>query len=335
MKRIRRSFGFEKFSGFYLWGLFIVFFSVASPKYFPTFATFHSIASGKAVSAILGMAILVPLICGIYDLSVGANINLVTILVVMLLTNGWSIPAAVAVAIGTGATVGAINGFIVVRLKVNSFITTLGMASIVSAVQVIVTKNRQPLPPINSAWTSFTQTKVFGLQLVVVYVLIVAIGLWWLLNHTPFGRYLYAIGGNAEAARLSGVNVGLFTWSSLIISGALCGVAGVLYGSIAGPSLSFGGSLLLPAFAAVFLGSTQMKPGRFNVWGSVLAIYVLATGVKGMQLMTSVQWLDSMFSGVALIVAVAIATGRQSSGAEARRQKKSSELHESIDKKSS
>lgn len=328
MNRFPRSLGFEKYSGLYLWAAFIAVFSVLSPDLFASTVTLHSVAAGKAVSAILALAIVVPLVCGVYDLSVGANINFTTIIVVKLLTNGWSIPAAVALGVVVGAAIGVVNGFIVVKLKVNSFITTLGTASIISALQVIVTDNRQPLPPSLPAWRSLTQTKVFGFQIIVLYMLVIALVLWWALNHTPFGRYLYAIGGSPEAARLSGVKVDKYTWLSLIVSGALCGIAGVFYGSIAGPSLSFGGSLLLPAFAAVFLGSTQITPGRFNVWGSVLAIYVLATGVKGLQLLTDVQWLDPMFSGVALVAAVAIANGRQRSGDERRRKKLSTERND-------
>jgi ribose transport system permease protein len=122
---------------------------------------------------------------------------------------------------------------------------------------------------------------------------------------------MYATGGNGVAARLSGVRVGGWTWLSLIFSGTVAGLAGVLFSSQSGPSLTFGPALLLPAYAAAFLGSTQLRPGRFNVWGTVLAVYVLATGVFGVQLITSVQWLNDMFNGVALIVAVSFAVWRQ------------------------
>jgi len=99
--------------------------------------------------------------------------------------------------------------------------------------------------------------------------------------------------------------------------------AGVFYASQNGPSLTFGPSLLLPAFAAVFLGSTQLRPGRFNVWGTLIAIYVLATGVQGLQLVTGVQWLNEMFDGVALIAAVAFAVW---GGNQVRRAAPSTEL---------
>jgi ribose transport system permease protein len=145
-----------------------------------------------------------------------------------------------------------------------------------------------------------------------VYLLVLAFVVWWLLDHTPVGRYLYAIGGSPEAARLTGVRVGFWSWLSLIGSATIAGIAGVFYASLSGPSLTFGQSLLLPAFAAVFLGSTQFTPGRANVWGTLLAVYVLATGVQGLQFVTGVLWLNDMFNGVALIAAVSFAVWRQS-----------------------
>lgn len=321
MTRVPRSLGFDRFSGMYLWGLFIVVFTVWQPHLFPTAATVHSVAADRAIAALLALGVVVPLICGTYDLAIGATANLSTISAALLINRGWGIVPAVLVAILVGTGIGALNGFIVVRLKVNSFITTLGMASIITAVQIIVTNNTQPRPPINSAWDAFTQTEVFGFEIVVVYMLVIAAVLWWALGYTPAGRYLYAIGSSPEAARLSGVRVDYYVWSSLIASGTIAGIAGALYASSSGPSLTYGPGLLLPAFAAVFLGSTQITPGRFNVWGTVLAIYVLATGVKGLQLVTDVQWLDPMFSGVALVAAVAVAVGRQRATEERKRKR--------------
>ncbi len=328
--RVPRGLGFDRFSGLYLLGLFIVVFSIWEPKLFPTMSTLHSVAANKAISGILALAILVPLVAGVYDLSVGATINITAIIAVKLVKDGRGIPVAILIAVLVGALIGVVNGFIVVRLKVNSFITTLGMGSIISAFQVIVTKNRQPLPPNLPSWNNLTQTTVFGFQIVVLYLLVIAAFVWWVLACTPAGRYLYAIGSSPDAARLSGVRVNRFTWLSLVASGTLAGIAGVLFGSLAGPSLSFGGSLLLPAFAAVFLGSTQITPGRFNVWGSVLSIYVLAVGVRGLGLVTDVQWLDPMFSGVALIAAVAVALARQRATEERKRRELSSHPRSSL-----
>jgi ribose transport system permease protein len=209
--------------------------------------------------------------------------------------------------------IGCVNAFIVVRLGVNSFIATLGMSSILAATQVIVSSNAQPLPPTSTAWNNFTQTTVGGFQIVVLYMLIIAFVLWWLTAHTPTGRYLYAIGGNPEAARLSGVRIQRYTAFALVTSATVAGGAGIMFSSLNGPSLNFGGTLLLPAFAAAFLGSTQLIPGRFNVWGTLLAIFVLATGVQGLQLVSGASWLNDMFNGVALIIAVALSIQRSPS----------------------
>lgn len=308
----RINLGFDRFSGLYLWALFIVVFSLWRPRLFPTLATVHSVAAAQAVTAMLAIAVLVPITAGAYDLSIGANINLSTIVVVWLQTvKHWNMWPAILVAILGSALVGAVNGFIVVKLRVNSFIATLGMGTIIAAVQDIVSGQNQPNPPTSQAWSQLTLRTVGGFEIIVLYLLVIAVIVWWALEHTPAGRYLYAIGGNQEAARLAGVDVGRYTWLSLIASGTICGIAGVFYGSQTGPSLSFGNALLLPAFAAVFLGSTQLKPGRSNLWGTLIAIYVLATGVKGLQLVTGVQWLNDMFNGVALIGAVSFAVWRQ------------------------
>jgi len=315
----RITFGFDRFSGLYLWGLFILIFGLWEPHLFFTASTVHSVASEYAITGILGIAVLVPLAAGAYDLSVGATVNLSTIIVSQVQSaNHWNMWLAILTAVAATFVVGLVNGFIVVKLHVNSFIATLGMATIIGAVQSMVSGSSQPLPPTSAFWNGLTQHSIFGFQIVFLYLIIIAVFFWWVLDHTPAGRYIYAVGGNAEAARLSGVKVEKWTWLSLITSATLCGIGGVFYASLSGPSLTFGASLLLPAFAAVFLGSTQIRPGRVSVWGTLLAIYVLATGVTGLQLITGVQWLNDMFNGVALIVAVSFAVWRQRAVASGR-----------------
>ncbi len=308
----RRSLGLDRFSGLYIGALFIVVFGIWQPSLFLTMATLHSVAASQAIVAMLGLAVLVPLTAGAYDLSVGSLANFATILVVSLQTSHkWGMWQAVAMTVAAAALVGVVNGFVVVMLRVNSFIATLAMATILSAVQSIVSGQSQPLPPVATGWIMLAQRQVFGFQIVFLYLIVIALVLWWVLAFTPVGRYMYATGGNVEAARLTGVRTGKWIWISLIMSGTVSGVAGILYASLAGPSLTYGPALLLPAFAAVFLGSTQFRPGRFNVWGTVLAVYVLAIGVEGLSFVTSVQWLNYMFDGVALIAAVAFAGWRQ------------------------
>jgi ribose transport system permease protein len=308
----RFSFGLQTYSGIYLWVLFIAIFGFLKPDLFLTSATVHSIASSQAILAMLALGLLIPLTAAVYDLSIGAVVNFSTIFVVELQTKyHHGIGASIAITVAACAAIGFVNGFVVVKLKVNSFVATLGMATIVSALQLIVSDQSQPFPPPSMTWANLTQHQIFGFQIVVLYMLILAVLVWWLLDHTPAGRYLYAIGSNTEAARLTGIPIGRWSWLALIASATISGVAGVFYASLSGPSLTYGQSLLLPAFAAVFLGSTQIKPGRANAWGTVLAVYVLATGVFGLQFVSGAQWINDMFNGVALIVAVSFAVWRQ------------------------
>lgn len=321
-----RWFGYlrvERLSAIYLWVLFVAIFGIWKPTEFLTSSTFHTVATEQAVSAIVALAVLIPMVCGQFDLSVGANANLTGVVAGLVQVNlHWNAGLAILFSVVIGVAIGAVNGALVVGLGVNSFIATLGMSSVLSAFLVIVTGSLQPAPATSSFWNSFTQHTVFGLQIIVIYMLVVALLAWWFLEYTPAGRYLYAIGSNREAARLTGVRVDRLTWFSLVLSGTVAGFGGVLFTSLTGPSLTFGSAILLPAFAAAFLGSTQLTPGRFNVWGTLIAIYVLATGVQGLELASGQQWLGDMFDGVALIAAVALAVSRQRklAGAWSRRR---------------
>ena len=304
--------GLDRFSVIYLFAAFVLIFGIWSPSEFLTATTFHAVASEQAVAGMIAIAVLIPLACGQFDLSVGATANLTGIVAILLQANlHWNVGLAVVASVIVGVLAGAVNGFVVVKMRISSFIATLGMGSVLSAVLVIVTGSQQPPAVLNPAWGQLTQHTIFGLQIVVFYLLALAVIVWWFLAHTPVGRYMYATGGNAEAARLSGVHVDRWIWLSFILSGAIAGIGGVFFTSLTGPSLVFGSTLLLPAFAAAFLGSTQLHPGRFNVWGTFLAIYVLAAGVQGLELVSGQQWLADMFNGVALILAVALSVNRQ------------------------
>jgi ribose transport system permease protein len=317
----RLNLGFDRFSGIYLWVVFIVVFAIWTPNLFLSMSTVHLLASTQAVAGIIAIAVLIPMICGQFDLSVGSNANLTGLVAVVLQTERhWSLVPTLLVSVAIGVLVGVVNGFVVVRFRVNSFIATLGMGSVLSAFALIVTNSQEQLVPQSAAWNDMTQFKVFGFQSIIYFLILFALVAWWVLDHTPVGRRMRATGGNLEAARLSGIPVNRYAWGSLIAAGALSGIGGILYTSLTGPSLTFGSTLLLPAFAAVFLGSTQLQPGRFNVWGSMLAIFVLATGVEGLELVSGAQWVGDMFNGVALTIAVAMASSRRRATRRDRRR---------------
>jgi ribose transport system permease protein len=303
------SFGFDRFSALYLFAVFLIVFGIWEPHLFLTQSTLHSVASEQAIAAMIAIAALIPLSAGAFDLSVGATANLSAVIVVELqVNNHMNMWEAIVIAIGVAVVIGAANGFLVIVTRIDTFIATLGTSAVIAAIEAICSGDEQPISPSSSTWSNITQAHFGGFQVIVLYLIVMVFVAWWVLDHTPAGRKLYATGGNREAARLSGVKTNKVIWMSLIASATIAGVAGVLSSSLSGPSLSFGSALLLPAFAACFLGSTQLKPGKFNIWGTILAVYVLAAGVQGLEYVTGVQWLGGMFSGVALIVAVAFAS---------------------------
>lgn len=306
------SLGLDKYSGLYVWAIFIVVFGLLTPDLFLSHNTVTSIAVAQSVTAMLGLAVVIPLAAGVFDLSLGANVQFCAVLV-SLLQQRWGVEmwTAILITVAVGMFVGVVNGFIVVVLKVSSFIATLGTATLLAAAQTIVTNNLDPLPATAPAWLDLTQRTLFGIQLIFWYLLVIALILWWVLERMPVGRYIRAVGSNPDAARLSGISVGRYWFISLVMCGTVTGIAGVCYASNAGPSLSFGNALLLPAYAAAFLGFTQIMPGRFNILGALIAVYVLATGVQGLQYLTDVQWLSDMFNGLTLIAAVSFAVWRQ------------------------
>jgi ribose transport system permease protein len=204
------------------------------------------------------------------------------------------------------AMVGVVNGLLVVRARIDPFITTLGTNSILLAA-IYVTSNNENVLGIPQGFQEIASTQVFGIPLPVFYVIALALLLWYVLAWTPLGRRLYATGGGREVARLAGVPTTRYVIGAFITSAVVASAAGVLViATIGTGSTEVGPSYLLPAFAAGFLGATQFRPGRFNIWGTVLAVYLLATGVKGLVLMGADVWVPDLFNGLALIVAVGL-----------------------------
>jgi ribose transport system permease protein len=298
----------SRFSGLYLWAGFIVVFALWLPDTFLTGTTLRSIATDQAVTAVLALAVLAPLAAGAFDLSIGQTLGLSAVTCGTLLTRtGLPVELVIAICVALGATVGLVNGILVAVVGVNSFIATLGMTSILLAATERLA-NGQYIGPFAHGFQGIAAHDLVGLPLLTVYLAVLAVIAWYVLEHSPAGRRTYATGANAEAARLAGVATTRYVLVSFVLCGALAALAGVLLAAkLDQVDQTVGPSYLLPAYAACFLGSTQIKPGRFNVWGTVLAVFLLATGVKGLQLAGSQLWVTDLFNGVALVGAVSIA----------------------------
>jgi ribose transport system permease protein len=307
--RRRRVSLLDRYSGLAVLAVLVVVFSLLRPDTFMTLRTLRGLAADQAVTAIAAIGVLVAFACGAFDLSVGAVLGLGVVMVTWLQAEaGWPAWLAVLGTLGVGLAVGAVNGFVVTQLRVNSFIATLAMASIVEAVIYGVTDGRQIVGSLSPNFLELGQSRPFGVPAPVFYMAAIALLAWVILEHTPAGRLLYAVGSNTEAARLSGIKTNRYLFGSLVASSVLAVTAGVVFAAkIGSASLTAGPPYLLPAFAAVLLGTTQVRPGRANVAGTVLAIFLVATGSKGLQLVGVPIWVSSLFNGTVLIVAVALA----------------------------
>jgi ribose transport system permease protein len=208
-----------------------------------------------------------------------------------------------------------INGVVVVFMRIDSFIGTLATGSLVLALVSLIS-GEVPIsgPKLNGFFAKIGQETQFGVTIPVVYCVVLGLLLWYVLEHTATGRRMYATGYNSDAARLAGVNTRRLRFWSLVACGVMSGFAGVVLAAILDTgSPDAGTPYLLQAFAAVFVGATQFKKGRFNVPGTILAVILLGTGTTGLGLAAAPGWSQDMFIGVALIIALAV-TGIQRSG---------------------
>lgn len=286
----------------------VIVFGLLRPDTFLTSANFQTILSSQSVLMIVTLGLVLSLSAGEFDLSVGFVLAFsATLLGKLTVESGVPVIPAVILTVLAGMAIGAINAFLVVKLRVNSFIATLGTGTILSGVSLGMS-NLTIITGIPDPLVDAMRTKLFGLPLPVFYGLLVAGALWFVLELTTAGRRLIFTGLGPEAARLNGVRTGAVRACALVGSAGLAALAGIiLTGRLGAADPSAGADYLLPAFAGAFLGATTFKPGRFNAWGAVIALYVLVTGITGLQLMGAASWVEPVFNGTALVVAVALA----------------------------
>lgn len=295
----------SSYTGLFLWAAIILIFSIAIPGTFLTSTTAKSIADDQSITAIVALAVLVPLACGAFDLSVAQLVGTSAIICGALMSKSGLPPAtAIALTLLIGIAVGSINGFIVAFIGVDSLIATLGMSSILLAAAGYVTKYNF-VGPFPNSFGDIVAGNILGIPKVTVYMAVIAIVVWYVLEHTPTGRRIFATGASPDAARLAGIRTRRYTFASLVAASLLATIAGILLAAKIGQlGPATGPEYLLPAFAACFLGTTQIKVGRFNVIGTLVALFLLATGVTGLQQIGGELWITALFNGVALILAV-------------------------------
>jgi ribose transport system permease protein len=288
--------------------LFIVFFSIAEPETFPHVDEFKTIVSTQSVLAILALGIVVPLVVGEFDLSVGNNLSFSAMLSAILVSHGMAVPLAILLALGAGAVVGLVNAVLIVGVRISSFIATLGTGVLLAGFTTWISGGVTIYENIGESFTDLGTKVVLGfLPIGGVYVIVLALLLWYVLERTSLGRQMYAVGMGRQAALLAGIRTNRRITLAFVISGVVASIAGVLHtANLGSASPGVGDSFLLPAFAAAFVGQTTIRAGRPNIPGTIVGVFLLAVGISGLQLMGAPSYVSDLFNGCALIIAVGL-----------------------------
>jgi ribose transport system permease protein len=312
-KRLGRALSVRKIGALYVLIIISIIFSIWAPALFPRWATVLQIVNSNAIGALAALTLIFPLSAGVFDLSEAYTMSLTGVVVAVLVVN-HNVPfwLAILAALGFAFMVGMLNVGVVVIMKIDSFIGTLATGSLVVALIALVSGgNTIAGVQLFGGFAKIAQGKFLGFVYPVWYALILAVIVWYVFEYTAFGRRLYATGFNKRAARLAGVQTDWLQAITLIVGAVVAGLIGIVLASFIGAgSGDIGTPYLLTSFAAVFLGATQVKEGRFNAPGTIIAILLLGTGETGLTLANAPSWTGSAFTGVVLIAALAV-TGLQ------------------------
>ena len=298
----------EKYGLLIAWVLMILLLGTFRPVQMFAWNSYTSMFGSNAMVVVLTLALMIPLITGDFDLSVASVMGLSSMVIAVLnVKMGMPIAGAIVVALAVGALVGAINAVFILYFGVFSLIVTLGTGYFVGGV-ILWLSSGSPIAGVSMGLVNAViLTRFLGIPIGFYYALILTVALWYVFQHTTLGRRALFVGRGREVARLSGVNVTRVRAGALIAASTIAAFAGVLYTGMRGaadPSSAL--AFLLPAFAAAFLGSTAIYPGRFNALGSFVAVFFLSTGIMGLNFLGVDSFVQNLFYGGGLVIAVAI-----------------------------
>lgn len=289
----------------------IVVFSMLSPRAFPTVSNFTNVLNQASLAVIIAGGLTLAVIIGELDLSIGMAASLHGILVTgFIVHDKIPIPIAIVMVLAFGALIGLVNGFIVTKMKVNSVIATLGVGTILTGLAFAYSAGVPIVAGVPEAFLQLSLGRwLFGIPNNIVVMAIVLGGLWLLVERTSIGQEIQAVGGNAAAARLAGINVDRVKTLGFVISGMCAALTGILLASRLGSgTTSAADSYLLTAFAAVFLGSATLRDGEFHIFGTFIGAIIIAIGFNGLNIFGAPTFSQYVFQGSILIVAVALSS---------------------------
>ncbi|HWU64426.1 MAG TPA: ABC transporter permease [Ensifer sp.] len=298
----------ERFALVAAWLFLIILFGILMPDSFLSWRNFSTMFGSQAVLVVLTLGIIIPLTSGDFDLS-GASILTMSSMVIGVFNAqmGWPILPVLIMSLAVGALIGAINAFFVLYFRIHSLIVTLGVGTFVNGV-ILWMSGSQTISGVSMELVSWViMGRLWGIPLAFYYALILAAVIWYAFEFTIPGRKLLFVGRGREVSRLNGIPVERVRATSFILSGLISAFAGILYSGMTGSADPLSGlNLLLPAFAAAFLGATTIAPGRFNAFGAVISVYFLVTGITGLTMMGAHAYVQNLFYGGALVIAVSL-----------------------------
>jgi ribose transport system permease protein len=298
----------ERFALVAAWLLLIVIFGALMPDSFLSWRSFSTLFGSQAVLVVLTLAIIIPLTSGDFDLSGASTLTMSCMLIAVLNVKlGWPIAPVLVVALVSGMVIGAVNALFVLYFRIHSLIVTLGVGTFVNGL-ILWVSNSQTISGVSMGLVEWVIINRFlGIPLAFFYALILAAVIWYALEYTIPGRKLLFVGRGREVSRLNGINVDRVRATSFVLSGLISAFAGILYAGMTGSADPLSGlNLLLPAFAAAFLGATTISPGRFNAFGAVISVYFLVTGITGLTMLGADAYVQNLFYGGALVIAVSL-----------------------------
>lgn len=306
----------EKYATLALLVLLVIGFSLATDRFLTT-QNLKNLLVVQAVISCVAFAAIIPLIAGEFDLSLGNMIGFLAMLGAILGEAGYGAEVVIPAMIVAGIVIGLINGLLTVRFQISSFIATLGTGILLSGFTFALSNGQVIFSGVPPLITYIGQEQFLGLGITVWLTIVLAGILLYVTEHTPFGRKLYAIGGSERVAFLAGIRTGRLKVIAFAVAALLVAIGAVFdLGQSGAANPGFGPDLLLPAYAAAFLGVTSYRPGYYNIPGAIVAILLLAVGFNGLNLLGAPFWVQPIFNGAVLIIAVITAR------AEARHIKK-------------
>jgi len=288
-------------------GLVIVVLAmaVASPKFFSA-TNFLNIVRQTSVHGIMAVGMTFVILTGGIDLSVGSMLALAGILCATLEHADWPVLPVVAVTLLLGAGMGLMNGLAITTLRVTPFVATLGTMGIARGIAHIAT-NSQPISSFGSGFRWIGAGTIFGMPVPVAIFLLSVVAAAVLLQRTRFGRYVYAMGGNERAARLSGIGVERYTAAVYVICGITAALAAVVLTSRLNAAESIAGiGYELDVIASVVIGGTSLSGGRGSVWGTLAGALLIGTINNGMNLLSISSYYQTVVKGAVIVAAAAL-----------------------------